>query len=238
MTSLIDTTVTHLSNLAAQCRSDIQCYKNNELSEFLSSSFAKKIITAILNDDEMMKKVAEKSYKHSNGFDKFTLLSGKEPEFKLRLHTYWPEGSNSLPREFIHSHRWYFRSTLLKGSASIETFREADSGDRFFHHEYHPRSDKTETYDLRTKGVSYLKSDLMFNLAPNGTYSMGPDLLHRVVWSEANPTITIFVRWASLTETASVYTKDESYEASMLSVPSFEPEILSEKLTAVLRELA
>ena len=120
----------------------------------------------------------------------------------------------------------------------METFTEKDSGELMYRHEYLPRDDALEKYDLRIVGRSRLASDLMFKLTPGSTYSMSPDLLHRILWGGDMVSITMFVRWESIRPSAVVFSESEIEDEQMLSVPSFTQDQLRSKLEHILRELA
>lgn len=225
-----------LSKIALERASTVTTYSDDRLTQILSVDSASRIVREVLGDDRVLAVTAAQSYTHSNGFDKITLISSREPEFKLRLHVWWPSGrngQNGQHNEFIHSHRWFFRSTTLCGSAHVETFTERAGGVPTYRHEYQPRNDASETYGLRVVGQSRLASDLMLTLTPGSTYAMGPDLFHRVVRVSDAVSITLFVRWAAIRSTASVFAESPILDEGILSVPSFTPDQLRSRLEEV-----
>ena len=237
MSEYIHRTQRVLSEVALEGASSVATYADSRLTEILSVDSASRIIREILDDDGALAETATRSYAHSNGFDKITLLSSREPDFKLRLHAWWPDGRNGRNAEFIHSHRWSFRSTTLCGRAHVETFTERDGGEPAYRHEYQPRDDATERYGLTVVGRSSLASDLMFTLTPGSTYAMGPNLLHRVIQASDAVTITLFVRWAATHPTASVFAESPILDEGILSVPSFTRDQLRSKLEDVVAAL-
>jgi len=226
-----------LADVALDRASSVTTYVDGRLTEILGVDYASRLVREILNDDRALAETAARSYTHSNGFDKMTLLSSREPEFKLRLHAWWPDGRNGRNAEFIHSHRWFFRSTTLCGSAHVETFTERDGGEPVYRPEYQPRDAARERYGLRVVGRSSLASDLMLTLTPGSTYAMGPELLHRVIQAGDSVSITLFVRWAATHPTASVFAKSPILDEGILSVPSFTPDELRSKLENVVAAL-
>jgi hypothetical protein len=212
-------------------------YSDSRLTGILNVYSAAQIVREILNNSQALGDIARMSYTHSNGFDKITLISNGKPEFKLRLHIWWPRRRSEQNTELIHNHRWLFTSTTLCGSAQVETFTEKDSGEPMCRHEYFPRDDALEKYDLKFVGLSRLASDLMVKLTPGSTYSMGPDLFHRVLWEADLVSMTMFVRWESIRSTAAVFSGSVIEDEQILSVPSFAPDQLRSKLESVLREL-
>jgi hypothetical protein len=227
-----------LSEMAIEGTSSVATYADDRLTEILGIDSASRIVREILDDDRALVETAARSYAHSNGFDKITLLSSREPEFKLRLHAWWPGGSrNGRNAEFIHSHRWLFRSTTLCGRAHVETFTERDGGEPVYRHEYQPRDDAREKYGLTVVGRSSLASDLMLTLTPGSTYAMGPDLLHRVIQASDAVSITLFVRWAAIHSTAAVFAESPIVDERILSVPSFTRDQLRSKLENIVAAL-
>ncbi|MFE9989174.1 hypothetical protein ACFYRK_20175 [Streptomyces sp. NPDC005381] len=226
-----------LSEVAAEGASSVATYADGRVTEILGVHSASRIVREILDDDRALAETAARSYTHSNGFDKITLLSSREPEFKLRLHVWWPDGRNGWNGEFVHSHRWLFRSTTLCGSAHVETFTVRDGGQPVYRHEYQPRDDHLERYGLKVVGRSSLVSDMMFTLTSGSTYAMGPNLLHRVTRANDAVSITMFVRWATTHPTASVFAESPILDEGILSVPSFTRDQLRSKLQDVVAAL-
>lgn len=227
-----------LSRVSAGGPLSVESYLDHRLTEILNAETASCIVKEIIGDERALTEVASRSYTHSNGFDKITLLSSRAPEFKLRLHAWWPKEQGRASAEFVHDHRWFFRSTTLRGSAHVEIFTERDGGVPVFRHEYVPRDEASERYGLKVAGTTSLTSDLMMRLAPGSTYAMGPDALHRVIWVGEEISLTMFVRWDSIRPAASVFAETEIVDEQMLSVPSFTNDQLRSKLLAVLSELA
>ncbi len=226
-----------LSDIATGSVPLVRTYSDRRVSEILSINSALRIIQEILNDEQALSETAAHSYTHTNGFDKFTLLSSREPEFKLRLHAWWPNSNYDKSGEFIHNHRWCFRSTTLCGSVHVETFTQRNGGKPMYHHEYRPRDAAKETYGLTVVGRSSLVSDMMLTLVPGSTYTMGPDLLHRVIQASDTATVTLFVRWATIQPTASVFAESPILDEGILSVPSFTIDELRSKLQGVVAVL-
>ncbi|WP_228799606.1 hypothetical protein [Nocardia nova] len=210
---------------------------DQRLSLILSARCARDLVCEVLGDDQLLGEVAQRSYRHSNGFDKITLLSSLEPEFKLRMHVWWPERRQPLGAELIHNHRWIFRSTMLCGSSWVQTFSECDHGTPMFRFRYGPRDESLQRYELKAEGRSSLSSSLRFALSPGSTYSMGTDIFHRVLWRGSRVSITMFVRGEAVGEGATVFSDCAHMDVQMLSVPSFSPAQLRRKLTGVLAEL-
>lgn len=226
-----------LSEVAHEGASSVATYADGRLTESLSVDSASRLVREILGDNRALAETAARSYVHTNGFDKITLLSSREPEFKLRLHARWPDGRNGRNGEFIHSHRWFFRSTTLCGRAHVETFSERGGGELVYRHEYQPRDDARERYGLRVVGQSSLASDLKLTLTPGSTYAMSPDLLHRVIQASDSVSITLVVRWAAIHPTAAVFAESPILDERIMSVPSFTRDQLRSRLEDIVAAL-
>jgi hypothetical protein len=237
MSTFIEKARRTLLEVAHERPRSVADYSDSRLTDILNAHSAAEIVREVLNNRQALGDIATRSYSHSNGFDKITLISNGKPEFKLRLHIRWPPGRSGQNIELIHNHRWLFRSTTLCGSAQVETFTEKDGGEPMCRHEYFPRHDALEKYDLKFVGRSRLASDLMVKLTPGSTYSMGPDLFHGVLWDADLVSMTMFVRWESVRSTASVFSRSLIEDEQILLVPSFSPDQLRSKLESVLREL-
>lgn len=217
--------------------SSVTTYANARLTDVLSPDSIRGIVQDILHDDAALAEVAARSYTHSNGFDKITLISSRLPEFKLRLHAWWATDREGQNTELVHNHRWHFRSSMLCGRAHLEIYEERTGGAPVYRHEYEPRDDNLETYGLRVVGPSTLASDLMLTLTPGCTYAMGPDLLHRVIPAGDRVSLTAVVRWATTRSTAWVFADAAIQDDSILRVPSFTPHELQSKLENVVATL-
>ena len=216
--------------------SSVTAYADPRLTDVLSPDSLLGIVREILHDDAALAEVAARSYTHSNGFDKITLISSRHPEFKLRLHAWWATNRGDRNSEFIHNHRWHFRSSMLCGRAHLEMYEERTGGILVYRHEYEPRDDRLETYGLRVVGPSTLASSLMLTLTPGCTYAMGPDLLHRVIPAGDRVSLTAVVRWATTRPTAWVFA-DAPIQDPILHVPSFTADELQSKLENVVATL-
>lgn len=83
-----------------------------------------KILDAIIQDDKALREIANRSYRHTLGFEKIVILDpgitlengSKGYGYQLRLHIWQPENGTSLPMlESMHEHSFDFISHLLTG---------------------------------------------------------------------------------------------------------------------------
>lgn len=87
-----------------------------------------KIISEIIENDELLEKIANRSYTHALGFDKIVLMDlskdllVKKQKTQVRLHIWNPQ-NNSLPIvESLHEHSFDFISTVLSGHLENQMF--------------------------------------------------------------------------------------------------------------------
>ena len=96
------------------------------------------LIETILSDQALLHKVASRSYIHENKFDKIVLMSSSNPDYKLRLHVWWP--SPEAPHtETIHNHQWTLSSIVLVGALHWQEFIPANAGSELLHYTYKTR---------------------------------------------------------------------------------------------------
>lgn len=87
------------------------------------------IIKDVLNNPELLQKVANRSYTHALGFDKIVLMDLRKDspninqKTQLRLHIWNPENTGALPIvEALHEHSFDFVSTVLTGHLENQQF--------------------------------------------------------------------------------------------------------------------
>lgn len=87
------------------------------------------LINDVLNNPELLQKVANRSYTHALGFDKIVLMDLRKDvpnitqKTQLRLHIWNPENTGALPIvEALHEHSFDFVSTVLTGHLENQQF--------------------------------------------------------------------------------------------------------------------
>ncbi|MHC3470900.1 hypothetical protein ACYF6T_19615 [Streptomyces sp. 7R007] len=88
------------------------------------------LLSAYLDDDESLKQVAGRSYRHVNHFDKIVLVDpGIVGGYRLTLHAWCPPYTeDELCDELIHDHRFSFWSTILTGRLVSQNFSRRPAG--------------------------------------------------------------------------------------------------------------
>lgn len=86
-----------------------------------------KLLKEIINNENLLKKISERSYTHALGFDKIVLFdmstdTDYNNKVQLRLHL-WNPNSFGVPMiESMHEHSFNFISTILKGNLENQIF--------------------------------------------------------------------------------------------------------------------
>lgn len=87
------------------------------------------LIKDVLNNPDLLQKVANRSYTHALGFDKIVLMDLRKDspnvlqKTQLRLHIWNPENTGALPIvEALHEHSFDFVSTVLTGHLENQQF--------------------------------------------------------------------------------------------------------------------
>lgn len=169
------------------------------LSKISGFRNVRQILTSILESSEYLQGLADKSYRHENGFSKLVLTSSKT--HSLRLHIYWNDSADNY-QENIHNHRWDFSSFILKGTLVQDFFGVIDAEqairpsnvELFRHYSYKPlRSpDKVEAvadnkltagtprYQTTYVGNSFVKKKSELTIPKGFGYCLHRTELHRV----------------------------------------------------------
>ena len=148
------------------------------LSQWLSAHFSKAqllmLLTAILNDKEILSEISARSYQHCNGFLKVVLL---DRGYKLRLHI-WFAGQSC--EENIHDHRWSFSSLVLTGALTSEIWSEDQTGQSFQEYQYHAATQQHPPFKVNI-GKQSLKLDHVQVNTAGESYVMPKGKLHRII---------------------------------------------------------
>jgi hypothetical protein len=78
----------------------------------------KQICRLVLDDEELITKVARSSYRHPNGFDKI-ILYRNEIDGLIKVDVWWEEDDGW---GLIHNHRFDFASVVLDGQLQLRHF--------------------------------------------------------------------------------------------------------------------
>ncbi len=162
------------------------------LEKLLEAGAFSDFLCSLVDNDLALNEMANKSYRHPNGYDKLVLISPNEfpVPYELRLH-HWPEEGSGSESD-IHNHGWDFASHIVFGSLSCEEFERAESGTRYRKIEYLRQSQGSFTF---SEGASHeLAMTKSFILESGETYFQPRGILHRVFSSAKVGTCTIVLQ--------------------------------------------
>ena len=117
----------------------------------------------------LLERVAGRSYRHVNHFDKIVLIDdGDASHFRLTMHFWRPPYLNGeLDDELIHDHRFTFWSKVLCGTLQSQNFKRSTSGSEFRAFSYCPENENKDAKNIyRYEGpVSLERTDFCQNRA-------------------------------------------------------------------------
>lgn len=167
------------TRIAAQLQSSGSA--NEELAALLAHTatpaWQAELCSLLLTNDAFARLVAERSYRHGNGFIKIVLL---EQGFKLRLHLWLPGCSCE---ENIHDHRWSIASTVLAGELHSEIWADAANDEHFdlqaqeYLYQAAKNAQPAKTIALHCSPLRLLRRQ---SLAAGSHYALPPSTLHRI----------------------------------------------------------
>jgi hypothetical protein len=173
----------------------MEAYKRDEpdalvqtLIELVNPSQFKSIVSAIINDENLLEQAVARSSIHNNGFLKLILASS--PQFQVRLHIWDVREAEFNVRESIHSNTADFASVILMGSYRHEVFRESSIGENYFSYRYHATRG-ARSFSLESTGPRPLQRVSDGRLPKDTVYTLAGDILHRVVPSPARLTASL-----------------------------------------------
>jgi hypothetical protein len=219
-------------------RSDDTVRSSLEFVHALGSSAAlPALLREVLADDRLLASIAQRSYQHTNHFDKIVLVDpGTQLGHRLTLHLWNPPYSDAEAEdEQIHDHRFSFWSHVVAGTLTSQNFVRDATGTPFGEYQYIPE----KLNSVATVGNFYVNvgdSPLLATDRPRieaGTsYDLTYDRIHRVILPHDDLTCTLVLRGPRQKNYASVFSNSVKYDPTenhMFSVAE-----LADKLRIVL----
>lgn len=190
------------------------------------------LILAILADESWLSEIADRSYYHPNNFVKLVLLTGSDPEWKLRLHVWWPRQAAAVAKpEDIHSHRWDFTTALVKGSYVASEFRRG-AGTPYYRYEYQTPGHE-DSFFMEPRGRDSLSQVFQAWLPAGTVYHISHNVLHRIVSDPGQLTSSVMIQGPVMRDSTDVFTS-----ARIASEPGSRVRIERISLVALREELA
>lgn len=156
-----------------------------------------------IKNSNILSAIAQYSYVHQLGFEKYCLFFSQKKEITLRLH-YWPETLGDA-QEDIHDHCADFCSRVLLGDITHLCYEKDVNSDKYFEYSYSLNS-HTQHSELTCLGSSNLRYQSDKHVTAPNLYFFEKDLLHCVKKSNKE-TITLSL-WGPRTKNAIVYRKN------------------------------
>ncbi|MEV6953740.1 hypothetical protein [Streptomyces sp. NPDC051183] len=219
-------------------RSETTVRSNLELVHTLGSGEnLSALLTEIVGDEKLLATIAQRSYPHTNHFDKIVLVdSGTNLGYRLTLHLWNPPYSDAEAEdEQIHDHRFSFWSHVVAGTLTSQNFVRDATGTIFGEFQYIPE----KLNSVATVGNFYVNvgdSPLLPTSRPSipaGTsYDLTFDQIHRVILPREDLTCTLVLRGPRQKNYASVFSNSVKYDPTENQM--FSTAELAEKLRIVL----
>jgi hypothetical protein len=159
-------------------------------------------LSAHLNSKSLLAKVAERSYRHSNGFWKVCVPDSDNSTAATRLH-YWSAAAESHGEPSFHNHAWPFVSTVLFGALDVEFAELGDesSSGRGVRCWRLGVLDRPQVVD---RGVVFLSVNSAARIDKGITYAQSAQTIHRVR-SPSNATLTLVRQGSRARDYSDVY---------------------------------
>lgn len=215
-------------------------------------SYMGELLSGYLDDDESLKQIAARSYRHVNHFDKIVLVdSGIPGGYRLTLHAWRPPYTEEeLRGELIHDHRFSFWSTILTGRLVSQNFsrrpdgtEHADSiGGAVTHmrqYRYSPEKAGVSTQANFYRFVDEAALEMTGESVEEqgNAYHLRYHRIHRVVLPTESMTCTLVLRGPREREFSNVYNTAYPSTDTQSANVMFTPDELAGKLRAIRQAL-
>ncbi len=200
------------------------------------------ILNQVIKDDDVLARVAGRSYRHVNHFDKIVLVDADAIRgHRLTLHLWRPPYSETeLNDELIHDHRFSFWSAILTGNLISQAFRTVDeAGLEFRSYRYIPerRAATTRVNFYEFCGHARLKRTEISTMSVGESYYLPYESIHRVLLPRDGMTCTLVLRGPRERPYSNIY--NTTYPVTDTESPTqpFASDELAQKLIALADEI-
>lgn len=166
------------------------------------------MLEQIIDDDDQLAEIADRSYYHANNFLKLVLMAGDTNPWKLRLHVWHPQPDvTEEATEDVHSHRWDFTTTLLAGEYCAREFRAVEGegdADDYQHLKYLPVG-ADQSFTLEHQGSARLLNVFEAVLPAGTVYHIDHSVLHSISRSGGGGAASLVLQRPAVTEFTNVY---------------------------------
>ncbi len=171
------------------------------------------IIQSVLADPEQIEKIAQRSYGHSTGMERFEIAS--YGSFSLRLHYWMPHGESTT--EDPHNHVYDFGSKILHGVMATDFYTPGDQGLEMNMFQIATQNTQQKPTpqligQVRLQPISPA-SGILFSI-DDPPYTMSHDVIHRVRQGDDQiPIITLNLRGGAVRD-QSTFFRDETMQSA------------------------
>ncbi|MDG9666938.1 hypothetical protein ONV78_04250 [Hahella sp. CR1] len=239
--SIIDEVAERLLDLPKDVSTDETIKSNLDFMKGLvKENIPERMLLEILDSEELLEKIAGRSYEHVNHFDKIVLVDNPDPRgYRLTLHNWNPNLDDSKRHEeLVHNHRFSFWSHIFRGKLSSDNFIEADEESvelkTFRKYKYMPsKTGNIHTCDFESE--AQLNKIAKTEYVKGQTYYLNYLVTHRVNFPEKGEALCTFVlrgpREREFTNTYNTFYPDRGKEHN---TPMMSPAQLENKLRRIL----
>jgi len=166
------------------------------------------LLDSIQSSPEQLQRIAQRSFHHTNHFDKIILLDDEvNARFRLALHLWRPPFSlDEVDDEQIHNHRNDFWSTILFGELESWEFVRSEYGEPYHETLYRPSRTATsaKVNEYSPLGSAFLRPTGIHRWEAGSTYYLQHAIIHRIAISQL-ATATLLLKGPHVAEATSLF---------------------------------
>jgi hypothetical protein len=202
------------------------------LALYLERHTPGELVHSVLNDDQLLERAANASYRHANGFDKLVLASTPQGHM-IKLDVWWPEDVRG--QEDIHNHRHDFSSHVIAGALLMEHYEIHETGAVMDHLQVEVLGGRRD--HLRRLGEWTVEQRFSIQVPAGGTYFLHHDQLHRITAAPGVLTATLAFQDRHARAISDVLRPPGSGKAEDVLKPPLGIAVLTDRLERLLRVL-
>jgi hypothetical protein len=162
----------------------------------------KQLIIEALDQEHLLKAIANRSVEHDNGFLKVVLRERTIASHGFRIH-YWKPGTFDSN---IHSHRWNMASIILEGGYHASEYEPFDNGIPYYFYSFKPQEND---YLLELVDVVRLKEKKREYYSKWSSYELFRGDIHKILKVSDKGAMTAVISWGEDLQMASVYSESK-----------------------------
>jgi len=198
------------------------------------------LLVKIRKNRRLLSKVASRSYRHVNHFDKIVLVGNNDPQgYRLTLHLWAPPyNKQALSDELIHDHRFSFWSQVVAGVLTADNFEEGQDGPLYRKYRYIPEArDRTFKDFYEFCVYTHLRKIAPTQLQYGNRYAVVGPLIHQVILPRNNVTCTLVLRGPRVRSYANVFNTEYPADNTQFDNQMFTADQMATKLETLMSNL-